>query len=67
MDKTGTPAKKNAKVSSVSPEADETPKKGKGTPKSKKGTPAAKKRKVEEVVEEDEEDEVVKSEVESDN
>jgi hypothetical protein len=67
MDKAGTPSKKDAKVSSVSLDAEETPKKGKGKPKSKKGTPASKKRKVEEAVEEDQEDEVVKSEVDSDN
>jgi hypothetical protein len=69
MDKTGTPSPAKKDVS-VSPGAEETPKKGKAKPKAKKGTPASKKRKVEEVVEEDEEDEedeVVKSEVESDN
>jgi hypothetical protein len=66
MDKANTPSKKEAKVSSVSPDAEETPKKGKGKPKSKKAATPAKKRKVEEV-EQDEEDEVVKSEVDSDN
>jgi len=70
MDKTGTPSptKKITEASDVSPDGEdeaeeETPKKGKAKPKAKK-TASAKKRKVAEV---EDEDEVVKSEVESDN
>jgi hypothetical protein len=70
MDKPGTPSptKKATKGTSVSPDAEEdaeeeTPKKGKAKLKPKKAA-TSKKRKVSEV---DEADEVVKSEVESDN
>lgn len=69
MDKKGTPSptKKFAEGPSMSPgmspDAEETPKKGKAKPKPKKAN-ASKKRKVAEV---DEDDDVVKSEVESDD
>jgi hypothetical protein len=64
------PAKKVAKVSSISPDAEdneETPEKTKGKPKAKKAATPAKKRKVAEVEEDDDDDEAVKSEVEDDD